>query len=250
MRDRLLAVAHFLFCHGLGLLENPFRRGCEIFKYQRRRQGRPFNFLLRGKAAAGANEQRRYAGAARRAHVVYPISDKKRLRQINAQFGATPPQHFGRRFAARALLLRRVRAIVNAVEPSARAFNRALHLRVNFIHRRARHLAAADGGLIGNDDERKIGCREPRERGQRAAFKYKFLPRRDIVRAIDVDDAIAVEKNRALDRLHGRCPKLRIIYRNPQFWMSIRRVWDERWTRQYCWRRLGARLCACAVWAA
>ena len=104
-------------------------------------------------------------------------------------------QHAGARLAARAILVRPVRANVNAIDAGARLHKLRHKLRVDMLRHPAAQQAAPDGGLVGDNHHGERAAGQPHQCGQRAGKQLQLLPSAHILGAVFIDDAVAIQKN-------------------------------------------------------
>lgn len=71
---------------------------------------------------------------------------------------------------------------------------------MNLVNGPMRHVSTSDAGLVGDDENDKVGGTEASQRVQRTVLKNKLIPRSHIVRAILIDHAVTVEKDGTFGR--------------------------------------------------
>src|SRR5262245_55130768 len=103
--------------------------------------------------------------------------------------------------ATRACLVRTVWAPGNTFYATARALELVHHLFVDRLHAVVRHHSAIHDRLIGDHKHPNAGLREAGHGFLSAGEEMEFLPAFDVVRAVLVDDAVAIQADGLYQRL-------------------------------------------------
>lgn len=157
---------------------------------------------------AGAHEDRLTTGGERGVHVLLGVPDEARVGRGHAEIAHRGAQHARPGLAARAGVVRTVRADVHAVEPGAGGAQDRVHVPVHGGEVVRGHDAAADAALVGADSHETAACIQRGHRlgpaGDGAPFGGSF----DVVSGVSVmpggwpvvDHAVAVEQ---YEPVHG-----------------------------------------------
>src|SRR5687767_5108883 len=147
---------------------------------------------------AGEHEHGLRAGCGRGLQIALRVAHHIGVVQRDIEAARDLEQHSRLRLAARAARLGGVRAEEEGVDAAADLPERA-HQRFVDREQRARvEQAARDARLVGGHHDAVIGLREPCDRLEAARNRAKLLRRLDVLVAVVVDGAVAIED----DELH------------------------------------------------
>ena len=153
------------------------------------------------RALAGAHQVRHAADGGAGLQVAQRVADQRHVREVDAVALADQLEQPGQRLAAAAAVARPVRAEEDRVDAAAVAGERLVHLGVDRVERRHVEQAARQARLVRRHDRVPAGVVEPRDRLERAGDRHPLVGRLDVVVAILVDRAVAIED----DELQRRC---------------------------------------------
>src|SRR5712691_8692940 len=158
---------------------------------------------------AAAKAQAAHMRRARRLHVALLVADQHALRAVDRPRPHQIEDHAGPGLApvGRALerddrALRVERAMAPVVDTRALFRELLRDVVVQFVHLALGVKPAGDTGLVGGDEDIISGVVERLDRRDRARNPFELRPARHIA-AIDIDDAVAIEKDGRLLTLHG-----------------------------------------------
>ena len=150
-------------------------------------------------ATPGQDEYRRASDRQGCLDVADSIADQKGAGQVQRHLTRRAQQHAGARLPAVAVVFGAVGTIVDAVDPAATAGDLGAHLQIDLLNRCLAGEAAADDRLIADHDDRMAGLGQEAQGGKNARKKDKLLPTLDVIDAVLVDDAIAVQEDRPFE---------------------------------------------------
>src|SRR5207248_9359209 len=162
------------------------------------RARRKLAFRLRLLSLARKHEHRARARRRGGLYVAQAIAHHVRVLERDVEASRHLEEHPRLGFSALAAGVRGVRAEEEGVNAPARLERRALYDVVDVEQRAGRKEPPRNAGLVGGDDDAIAGLRKARNRFQAALERPPFLDRLDVVLAVMVDRAVAIED----DKLH------------------------------------------------
>jgi len=134
-------------------------------------------------------------------HIRESITDEEGMRQVQVGLLGSQQDQPGQRFTATAMLLRKMRASENAIDPAAIFAYFFLHALVYFCGGLFGHQAAANGGLVADDNTHVIELSQSTQGIQGAGQESEFFPTLDVIRPVIADYPIAIQEDGFSERL-------------------------------------------------
>jgi len=151
---------------------------------------------FRGSAASPCQDQHgATAGLLTGLNVGFCVSNNHRGRQVNSELRSGAKQHPRLWLTTLAVIVYRVWAPVNTVDPHSSTGKCIRHPVMNVLDRRVGDQPATDAGLIRHDDNWRAECSQSTQCRECARQERKLIPRANIVRTVLVQHSVAIEED-------------------------------------------------------